>query len=180
LIEAVMSAANGMSSANLIEYNLKQVYLIYAASWLQSKADFSPSDSAMLWNIALQDPAEGGTGVYSARVLLGLDVDDYGASNLRLINGEPENEEQTSVNNEFIVYPVPTKDNLTLEYTVNEGQAAQVEMNDLTGKRVIVEQLQPLTDVYTFDLSGLPEGVYMLRVVVNGVSTDAKRIVLIK
>jgi hypothetical protein len=177
---AVMSAANGMSSANLIEYNLKQVYLIYAASWLQGKADFSPSDSAMLWNIALQDPAEGGTGVYSARVLLGLDVDDYGASNLRLINGEEENQEETSVNNAFIVYPVPTTDNLTLEYPVNEGQAAQVEMYDLTGKRVIVEQLQPLNDVYTFDLAGLPEGVYMLRVVVDGVSTNAKRIVLIK
>lgn len=76
----VSTTCNALTCTNVIEHNLKLVYGIYSATWMIGVLEYAAVDSATLLNIALQDPVEGGTAVYSARVMLDLPIDYYGAN----------------------------------------------------------------------------------------------------
>lgn len=172
----VASACSALSCSNLPEHNVKVVYIIYANTWMQGIAEFTSADSAALLSIALQDPVEGGTAVYSAQVMLDLEIDYYGASSQRI--GQ-ENSSATT-QSELNVYPNPANESVKLEYGVDAGQRVQVEIFDLNGKLVLSQQLPPQQDVYTIETVILHEGVYMLRVVVDGEATESQRLVIVK
>ncbi len=172
----VASACSALACSNIIEHNAKVVYGIYAATWMQGIMEFSASDSATLLNIALQDPSNGGTAVYSARVMLDLEIDYYGASSQRLGHETSTPDTQSDLS----VYPNPASESVKLEYGVDEGQNAQVEIFDLSGKLVLSQQLVPHQEVYTISTAVLPGGVYMLHVVVDGEVTEGQRLVIVK
>jgi len=174
--QLVASMCSTLSCSNIPEHNVKVVYGIYAATWMQGHAEFTPADSALLLNIAMQDPAGGGTAVYSARVMLNLPIDYYGASSQRI----GQDVVTPSTQNELNIYPNPANESVRLEYGVEEGQSAQVEIFDLAGKRVLSQQLPPVQEIYAINTAELPEGVYMLRVVVDGEATDGNRLVIVK
>ena len=61
---------NNIVDTNLSESNLKVVYSIYHQTWMQDIYEFTPSDSATLYTIAVQHAADAGDAVYAARVML--------------------------------------------------------------------------------------------------------------
>ncbi len=71
-------------------------------------------------------------------------------------------------------------ESVNLEYGIDEGQNAQVEIFDLTGKLVLTNNLAPQQEVYSIETDELEAGVYMLRVIVNGEATESKRLVIVK
>lgn len=172
----VINACSALTCSNSIEHNAKVVYAIYAATWMQDIMEFTPADSATLLNIATQDPVEGGTAVYSARVMLDLEIDYYGASSQR-IGQESTN---SATQSELKVYPNPASESVKLEFGVEEGQNAQVQIFDLSGKLVLSQQLVPQQEVYAIETGVLLEGVYMLRVIVEGEAKESQRLVIVK
>ena len=74
-VGAINEIANIVASTD-IEQNFKLVNEIYWRTWFLGTYAFSPSDSAVLYDIAYQDPSYGGTAVFSARVMLGIDVEN--------------------------------------------------------------------------------------------------------
>ncbi len=150
----VASACNSLACSNVPEHNVKVVYGIYAATWMQGIAEFTSADSATLLNIAQQDPIEGGTAVYSAQVMLDLEIDYYGGSSQRIGQENSSHATQSELN----VYPNPANASVKLEYGVDEGQSAQVEIYDLGGKLVLSQQLPPQQDVYTVETAVLTGG----------------------
>ncbi|MBI3509940.1 MAG: PKD domain-containing protein [Bacteroidetes bacterium] len=173
----VSSASNFLMSSNPIEDNLKTVYGIYSATWMHGIYSFSSADSATLLNIALQDPVAGGTAVYSARVMLDLPVDYYGLSTQRTANADQQN---PVLSDDLKIYPNPTNEIVNLEYGIDDGQNAQVEIFDLTGNLLLSKQLAPQQEVYMISTAELESGVYMIRLVVNGESTKCKRLIIVK
>lgn len=173
----VSSTCSTLSCSNILEHNLKSVYSIYAVTWMIGIPEFNPADSATLLNIALQNPTAGGTAVYNARVMLDLPVDYYGTSTQRI--GQ-EQESNSTISNELNIYPNPASESVNLEYGIDEGQNAQVEIFDLTGKLVLTNNLAPQQEVYSIETDELEAGVYMLRVIVNGEATESKRLVIVK
>jgi len=174
----VVNTVSGLSCTNTMEYNSKLVYGIYAATWMQGIMAFTPADSATLFNIAIQDPVDGGTAVLSARIMLELDIDFYSGSSQRIGHSDESSEAQTQ--SDMKLYPNPTNENVVLECNIEEGQNAQVEIFDLSGNRVLSQQLAPQQAVYNINVAALPGGVFLLRVFVDGEATEAQRLVIVK
>jgi hypothetical protein len=163
-------SASGATS--LMEDNRKQVYQIYLRSWALGVLEFTPLDTAILYNIALQHVKTGGTAVYDARVMLDLDVVDFDNGQARMTTETAETSEPQSR-----VYPNPTTGEAVLEITLGEGQNGFVEVLSLTGQRLFSVPLNTGTNLAPLDLSGYAQGVYMYRVFVNNEFTDAGRII---
>jgi len=72
-----------------MEVNKKQTNEIYLNTWAQGRFEFTPQEYDALYAIAMQRPVLGGTGVYSAMVMLGIEGSEKESA--RLINPESNN-----------------------------------------------------------------------------------------
>lgn len=173
---AVASIASAAPAVTVISQNLKTVYEIYAATWMQGIYGFSAADSATLLNIALQDPVDGGSAVYNARVMLDYNVDYFGGTPAMRIAAPAPAETGSAVK----VYPNPATDQVNLQLAVAAGQVAKAELYDLTGKLLVSETLAPEQGVYQLNTSGLQPGTYIIRIWVDGVAKQSERLVIFK
>jgi hypothetical protein len=165
----LVSASGGTS---LMEDNRIQVYQIYLRSWALGVIEFTPLDSGLLNNIAMQHVKTGGTAVYDARVMLDLDVVDFDNGQARIATDavtEPVNQSK--------VYPNPTTGEAVLEITLGDEQTGFVELLSLTGQRLFSVPLNAGANLAPLDLSGYAQGVYMYRIYINDEFTDAGRII---
>jgi len=78
------------------------------------------------------------------------------------------------------IYPNPASESVNLEYGIDEGQIAQVEIFDLSGKLILTQNLAPQMEVYSITTTSLQAGVYILRLVIDGEATENKRLVIVK
>jgi len=82
------------------------------------------------------------------------------------------------VNNLIKIYPIPAVDALTIQLKMNVSGKAIVSLYDLLGKARIEREVQIVNGVIKdFRLGALPDGIYMLRTVVNGKVATAKVVV---
>ncbi len=169
------SILNSIADTNLSESNLKVVYSIYQQTWMQGIYEFTPADSAVLYGIAVQHASDAGEGVYSARVLLGLDVDEYGASGNRY--GNPDESSVESVQ-AMSLYPNPATDQLTINTTLVEGQTSTVIITDLQGKIVMSKNVS-VSGHLIIDASTLDNGMYFVQMFVDGVLIETNKLEVI-
>ena len=69
---------------------------------------------------------------------------------------------------------------MTVEYGLDAAENAQVEIFDLTGKLVLAQQISAKQDLHIIETGSLNEGVYMIKVVVNGEATKSRQLVIVK
>jgi hypothetical protein len=62
-----------ITPSNTMEINKKTVNDVYLNTWAQGRFEFTPQEYDVLYSIAIQNPIFGGIGVYSARVMLGVE-----------------------------------------------------------------------------------------------------------
>ncbi|MBI4932225.1 MAG: T9SS type A sorting domain-containing protein, partial [Bacteroidetes bacterium] len=174
-----VQANNAVAPANLIESNRKQANEIYLNSWAQGILSFTPADSAALYNIAMQEPVTGGDGVYSARVILGLDPTN---SSSRMIIAEDNKQEVAqAIKVSGKIYPNPAmKGEAVLDYPVDEKDNAALEIYSIVGRKEASYQLISGTKYHQFDISNLTEGIYLYHVIVNEVNVYTNKLVIIK
>lgn len=65
--------------------------------------------------------------------------------------------------NDFMLFPNPADDSLTLAFSANIGTIGFVEISDVTGKKVLAAALQ-VSDSQTLDVSNLQSGIYLVTV----------------
>jgi len=158
----------------LIELNRKTVMAIYLSSLAQD-IKLDSVQTAELMNIALMTPYIGGDAVYSARVMLGIDPDEYGTT----YRVNPYEISQTSNNNSVLVYPNPTKDEITIDlgYDFLLGNA-EINIYGLLGNRLITSKInEPISKISVQDLS---QGVYTYNIIVNNNCIAKDKLVIIK
>ena len=104
-----------------------------------------------------------GTGVYLARILLGLDYEEtetYKTDDVPI-------EEQVFADNErsFIVYPNPAKDEVNISFLgYEQGEKITIEVFDLTVKLSIYKQTNFTGSIITLNTSELQSGIYIYRI----------------
>jgi len=103
------------------------VSAIYLNTWAVGIREFSSSDSSTLLNIAIQNPLINGDAVYSARVMLNINPDDYNNSN-RMSESDTE-EEPVSKNT---VYPNPNDGTMSLSYYIDADAERDGQGNHLS------------------------------------------------
>ncbi|MCC7331848.1 MAG: T9SS type A sorting domain-containing protein [Flavobacteriales bacterium] len=159
----------------------KTVNEIYFRTWAKSVFEFSPSDSTTLTNIALQDPLACGSAIYSARVMLGVDVNDYSVDNTngyRLMNTAKMEAAATPSTAKGKWYPNPAKDEVNYEIQLSDEQSGQIVIIDLMGKEHASAPLNSGSNKLSFDVKMLPNGIYFYRVMVNSKLHEVNKFII--
>jgi hypothetical protein len=142
---------------NTIEANLKTAYYIYLNSWALGRFELTQQEVGALAEIALQLPYAGGRGVYTARIMLGIEP------------FENELAYRTSASivgkKTLFAYPNPASNLVTFQYsTVPENETAIIEVHTLTGKLVRSIQVKFQSTEVTINLGNLVDGIYLARI----------------
>lgn len=156
---------NSISADNLIEQNHKTVHDVFLRSWANDIDAFSPADSAALQNIALQNPLSGGIGVYDARVMLGIDVNDFAPLSARF---SEEVEMPVTIDNVGIMYPNPTSDGAVYETELEENETGALEIYDVIGNKISSYVLVPGENKVSVSTTDIYSGIYLYKIIING------------
>ena len=138
---------------NLIETYKQQVTQILLNRYLNEGYVLSESDSANLLTIGYTRSWEGGTAVYTARVLLGLEVCDMNIGlRTSFINANTESIKQVAL------YPNPSKG----EITIGNAGATELEITVCSLEGTVLYHYTGKQRIFKFDF--LTNGVYLLKV----------------
>lgn len=153
--------------------NIKAVTDIYLRTWATGIMEIPEDDKDLLWPIALSTPYEGGAGVYTARVLLGIDPEEY-AIPYRSIISESQNQPS-----DFRIIPNPAFETLLLVF--NDDLIGKVEVNlyDLSGALQKSLTIFGHGNELYLKLDNLASGLYFCRVSHSGFVSKLQKLVVI-
>lgn len=128
---------------------------------------FDENQRQTLEAIALLTPYIGGDAVYSARVMLGINPNNY---NLAYRQEKPTNNSiATTLENNALVYPSPAKDVLTIEFDKKIEKTSTFILTDIAGRKIQEFELVQGKSKFTLDVSLLNNGIYFYNL-----STDSR------
>jgi hypothetical protein len=157
---AAREVNSSIEPRNNLEVYRQTVNEILFSTWLQGQYHFTPEDSATLLAIATLTPYAGGYGVYTARVMLGIDPQDH-----EVAYRKPA--AQTGTQHEAVkLYPNPARALVTVEFLEETDlKHCFIEFYSVHGQKLLAEPLQNLSQ--TISVSALPNGIHFYRVVNN-------------
>lgn len=161
-----------LSDSNLYEYNRKTVNEILISKVLQDSL-LSYADSLILENIAYQNPVTGGSSVFSARSILGLEIHDLP---IQLRKSNYESPVDTTELTEPFIYPNPANDFVNISFP-DENSKRTIEIRDAISKVVYSEALK--TTKTAINTSNFAPGMYTVIVVeVSGKQKLSKLVII--
>ncbi|NCA20221.1 MAG: T9SS C-terminal target domain-containing protein, partial [Crocinitomicaceae bacterium] len=126
-----------------------------------------------LYDIAYQDPSYGGTAVFTARVMLGIDVESN--TTRRSSNSLATN---ASVSENFVrLFPNPAKDYVNYEVILEMNEVAQFDVFDLFGRIVFSKKIDYDSKTGFIDFRGKSAGFYTYKVKMKSKSATGKLVV---
>ena len=161
-----------------MEQNRKVVNRVYLNTWANGNYAFTSADSAILLNIAIQNPVLSGNAVYTARVMLGIDCNSATPSSSRMANTSTVNDNKT-VSVVGLVYPNPVTNNANIDYTINSANA-ELRIYSVTGKEMAVYQLNTNENHFTFSTNEFNNGVYIYQIISNDEVISYNKFIIIK
>lgn len=179
-----LGAYSSLMAVNAIrcpEVSQKVVYEIYWKTWARNIFEFEPADSLLLYQIAEQRPHICGTAVYDARVMLGLDFNDFEDAQPRMTSIE---DNEITINDEDgnykgVLYPNPANDYVIYKTWLNEGETVTIVIYDVMGKPIISKQITGTTEEQ-FDLSKISSGIYFYKITLNQKQVQAGKLIINK
>ena len=180
--EYALELNEGIAPENHAEENEKAVNAIYLVTWALDTFDFSPGQYEILYAIANETPLTGGTGVYGARVMLGLHIDDdYEALGSRMA-GNVQNQNTTSslTDRRVSLMPNPAKDESVYKIFLNRSETGNMIVYSKLGIKLLNKQLVEGNNTISIPLSELGAGVYFIQTYVNGKNTDIRKLVVVQ
>lgn len=169
----------GINPDNHAEENEKAVNAVYIETWAVDSFEFTPEQYDILYAIANENPLTGGTGVYAARVMLGLDIDDD-ESGSRLMQQVQENTSSSLVDNNIRLMPNPAKDRAVNSNKLEKNQRGTVNVYSKFGAKIQSYLLHESYNRVEINLQRLAQGIYFIKTEVDGEITDVKKLVVIK
>jgi hypothetical protein len=156
---AAQNFINAIVPQNEPEANRLEVLNVYIDSWGLDSLGFTPAQTQVLTEIATKEyVVSGGGWVYNARNMLFREVHD--STLIRV--GRPVQVQAIPA-----FYPNPATGTVSISVEIEQTDIAQLQIFDLSG-RVIFQQQLTAGNSHRFDVSALPAGVYVGRLIVNG------------
>jgi Secretion system C-terminal sorting domain/Periplasmic copper-binding protein (NosD) len=144
---------NSVSINNKMEEVMKEVNSIYLNSWAIGRYALETWEYDRLYEIACLEPMVYGEGVYTARVMT-----DYILTTIKKTRqSEQENVAEDAVCGD--IYPNPAQQTASIDY--NSEISSVLRVINLSGQEVVKYELQAGNYSFSFDVSRLPEGVYI-------------------
>jgi len=144
--------------------NLQTVLSIYLNTWCKGNYILSETDYNTLFEIANQTPYEGGDGVYTARIMINYNPDDYGVA-FRLKPESVRDADKDAIK----LYPNPAQEMLNIEFENPTGEAISgvLKVFNLSGQLIFEKQLNTNDAFYMLDISQLTNGAYIFSIQIN-------------
>ncbi|MBA3664578.1 MAG: T9SS type A sorting domain-containing protein, partial [Bacteroidetes bacterium] len=166
VIQSAETLLNSIVPANNVEKNYKDVFA--ALLTIRKEQALSAKQIASLKEIATQCPYEGGDAVYNARVILSTINETVAVTECELPVAQSKLANTSTINNHFdalTVLPNPGNGLFTVNTTVDD--AKDIMVYDVMGK-VVHSQTNIQDNTVKFDISGLPAGLYIVKLISNG------------
>ncbi len=166
---------------NLSETNDQLITEIYLHTWATDEfVAFDGDQLNTLLNVAYQNPLSGGDAVYDARVLLGLDLDDfYAEDEARLSKSTTPNSDQVSTHFGKII-PNPNNGTMQFMYKLDDGERAKIEIYDVKGHLMKFYALQSDQTLQNIEMTDVDCGIYFYRFTVEDRIVLSDKIVIQK
>jgi hypothetical protein len=155
--------------------NLKTVLSIYLDSWCKERYELTGEEYETLFNIANQTPYEAGQGVYTARIMIGFEPDEYGVSY------RVQKPYSASEREQVKLYPNPANNEVTIEFENPEfnNVNAKLKVYSITGTLVYSYSFQTSNSYKVLPTENLQNGIYLYRIELdNGISKSGKLVIL--
>jgi hypothetical protein len=117
----------------------------------------------------------GGNGVYSARVMLG--VEGLNMESARMVNPENSNAVTPSIGK---IYPNPAKDEAYLDYQLKDGQQGVIYIYSITGQLLFEKALANDNNRLVISTSNFNNGLYFYRIIVDKAVVANEKLMIIK
>jgi hypothetical protein len=78
------------------------------------------------------------------------------------------------------VFPNPSSGDVQLDFQIEENQVASVEIRDISGKVILTQTLSANQSLHSIASSRLSDGIYVLRVIVDGEEAMSQRLIITK
>lgn len=163
---------------NQVEYHIKTVNDIYLDTWAAGRYDFTSDEYSALIGIAEQSPYMGGPAVYTARVMLGYDINymdqrstevpgqnDSGAFDAPVF-GKP--------------YPNPASDRLNLDYHLPEHTEAEFLIYNLNGQLLGSYKLESASGKMSITTDHFQDGLYIYQISLSNYVSDRGKFIILK
>ncbi|HRY31880.1 MAG TPA: T9SS type A sorting domain-containing protein [Bacteroidales bacterium] len=154
--------------------NYQVVYTIYLNTWARNLFDLSTQDRDDLMAVALQTPYEGGEAVYTARLMLNIDPEDY-----YVPYRSPEFGEGCSMNS-LKIRPNPASSTITIEIPDAGNEFCQIEIFNETGKLLTKTQLPSVNGLMIMKVDNLKPGFYLIYIHAAGLVKQTGKLIIIK
>lgn len=154
---SALSSVNAITTANTVEANLADVLSIYLQHRLDS-LPYSTSDSLTLESIATQSSLTGGDGVFYARAILNLDIEDHFPALRKRGNELPANTQAA-----WKVYPNPVNGTLHIEVPEGTGEI-RIHFTDILNRMLMNKEVTHPATIESLDITSLPQGMYQLTI----------------
>jgi hypothetical protein len=155
----------------------KTVNEIYLRTWARNQFFLKPSDSLTLQLIAYEDPAQCGPAVYDARVMVGLDLNDF---SLEMRNDTKPQEVEMIIGAVGVLYPNPAYSSCVYEAELETDQLGKVEIFNINGSIIETLSLVEGFNKLEVNLKNYENGVYIFKISVNDELIETKRLVITK
>ncbi len=142
---------------NVIETNRQYVNNVYLNSFALGRY-FDSIQEQTLMAIAMLTPYIGGDAVYSARVMLGINPNDYGLA-YRQGNFQ-DSSNILNLNKSFKVYPNPAEEYLVIEFNDNLNNNTLFSMFDITGREIYSALLAKDNSTFSLNITHITPGIY--------------------
>ncbi|MBX2929733.1 MAG: T9SS type A sorting domain-containing protein [Saprospiraceae bacterium] len=178
---------DSIAVTEIYEVNEKGFNDIYL-SWLSTAfGALDSTEAAALAAIAEQCPIEGGNAVYRARAFLAALRQEYVTYNdsllcapIELLTVRPDNEPQLQIAKDeagLSIFPNPASNEVKLVWSKSDENPGLVQVSDIYGRQVRQLVIASGTTEQVIQLAGLPDGVYVFRIRLNGRDTVRKVII---
>jgi hypothetical protein len=179
--EYALTLNESINPDNHAEENEKAVNAIYLITWALDTFDLSPEQYDILYTIANEVPLTGGTGVYAARVMLGLHIDDdYESIGSRMANPDKTNQSAAVADNKIKLMPNPaTNETIYLNHLL-KSESGVVTVYTKMGVAVESFLIHEGNNRIAIDLQKLSQGIYIVETKVNNRIKDVRKLVVIR
>ena len=167
---------SGISPTNLMEINRQTVNTIFINSWAKGRFNLTGTEYNTLCGIAAQQPLLGGSGVYSARVMVGQQ--SARLSSTRTVDDNHSNIIATPIVGK--IYPNPAKDEAYIDYQLQEGQTGKVMFFNITGQLLSEYTMFNGSNKLIINTERYKSGIYFYRVLVNNNIIENDKLIIIK
>lgn len=159
--DSAASVLAKVNAENDFENDFMYVLNIYLNTARYPEYEMQEADSIQLYDIAMSHVWRSGNAAFTARALLGLEVNDY-SNGLRVAQNSPAFKGLSD--KRFVTNPNPVKDHLTIQ--TDGGEQYRIVIKDISGRTVMEDHVTGENRI--LDVTKLQSGIYLLHVFNDG------------